>query len=110
MMLDIHNVCLFVYRGVFLLTSMVLYNIMYHAYSCKPHSNQNKQKGGDIEMPEQLLTVRQVAKILAVTEKKVRELCMRGSKQGGLEALKIDSLWKIPEEEVGKFIEFKKRR
>ena len=60
-------------------------------------------------MPEQLLTVRQVAKTLAVTEKKVRDLCMRGTKLGGLKALKIDSQWRIPSAEVNEFIENKKR-
>jgi excisionase family DNA binding protein len=60
-------------------------------------------------MPKQLLTVRQVAECLAVTENKVRSLCQRGSKGGGLEALKIDSQWRIPQDEVTKFIEYKTR-
>lgn len=56
-----------------------------------------------------MLTVSQVAGYLAVTEKKVRELCLRGSKLGGLEAIKIDSQWRISQDEVAKFIEHKTR-
>jgi len=66
-------------------------------------------EGGERAMPEQLLKVSQVAGLLAVTEKKVRELCLRGSKQGGLEAIKIDSQWRISEAEVTAYIENKKR-
>jgi excisionase family DNA binding protein len=71
--------------------------------------NRNKDKdisqGGDPVMPEQLVTTKQAAKILAVAEKKVRELCARGLKYGGLEALKIGTKWRIPLKELDRFIE-----
>ncbi|MEN6320715.1 MAG: helix-turn-helix domain-containing protein [Syntrophaceae bacterium] len=61
-------------------------------------------------MPEQLLTTLQVAEILAIREEKVRALCQRGSKHGGLDAGKIDSQWRIPVDEVNKFIDHIKRK
>jgi excisionase family DNA binding protein len=61
-------------------------------------------------MPEQLITVKQAAKILALSEKKVRELCLRGLKYKGLQAIKIDTQWRIPLNELNTFVEPRKGR
>jgi excisionase family DNA binding protein len=61
-------------------------------------------------MPEQLITVKQAATILALSEKKVRELCLRGLKYKGLQAIKIDTQWRIPLNELNTFVESRKGR
>ena len=60
-------------------------------------------------MPEQLVTVRQIAERLAIKETKARSLCLRGPKKGGLLAFKIDGEWRSTESELDQFIELKKR-
>ena len=61
-------------------------------------------------MSEQLITIKDAAKTLAVTEKKVRELCHRGAKHGGIDGMKIDRLWRISKNEVDNFIDYNKRK
>jgi excisionase family DNA binding protein len=61
-------------------------------------------------MPEQMVTVKQAAKVLALSEKKVRELCLRGLKYKGLQAIKIDTQWRIPLSELDSFVESRKGR
>lgn len=61
-------------------------------------------------MPEQLVTVKQAAQALAVKEKKVRDLCLRGIKYDGLDAIKIDTQWRISASELDRFIEARKGR
>jgi excisionase family DNA binding protein len=61
-------------------------------------------------MAEQLVTVKQVAQILAVKETKVRGLCLRGIHYDGLDAIKIDTQWRISVSELDRFIEARKGR
>jgi excisionase family DNA binding protein len=58
----------------------------------------------------QLVTTKQAAKTLAISEKKVRELCQRGSRKGGIEACKIDTQWRIRSSEVDEFIKHQIRK
>ncbi len=61
-------------------------------------------------MPEQFITIKQVAKTLTLTEKKVRDLCLRGIRYDGLGAIKIDTQWRISASELDRFIEARKGR
>lgn len=61
-------------------------------------------------MPEQFITIKQVAKTLALTEKKARDLCLRGIRYDGLDAIKVDTQWRISATELDRFIESRKRR
>ncbi len=59
-------------------------------------------------MPEQLFTIRQTSKVLALSERKVRQLCLRGIKYGGVDAVKIDSQWRVPSSELDRFVNARK--
>ncbi len=61
-------------------------------------------------MADQFITTKEAAKILALKEKKVRDLCLRGIRYDGLDAIKIDSQWRISMDELSRFIESRKRR
>lgn len=49
---------------------------------------------------EKLLTVKEVAEILRIAEKTVRELL----KEGSLPGIKVGKTWRIPEDDLKKYI------
>lgn len=59
-------------------------------------------------MAEQMITVKQAAKILALSEPVVRNLCLRGTRYDGLDAIKINGHWRIPVSQLDRFIESRK--
>lgn len=61
-------------------------------------------------MPEQLVTVKQAAQILALTQRKARDLCLQGVKRGGLGAIRIGAQWRIAVSELDRFIKSKEGR